>query len=74
MCSLKCEWHTFFHTIHTFLGEIHRDVTHVNFLLKECFLGKKGGRERIKLKSLTDWHVDSEENNKSAMAEHCALR
>jgi len=31
------------------------------------------GERRVE-KSLTDWHVDSEENDKSAMAEHCALR
>jgi len=43
---------------------------------------KRNGEERegekeerkAKLKSLTDWHVDSEENDKGAMAEHCALR
>lgn len=32
----------------------------------------EGKRHRI-TRSLTDWHVDSKENDKGAMAEHCAL-
>lgn len=67
----------------TFLGEI-LDLTRViQFSRKfhRTVSRERGGgkrevllREKEKLKSLTDWHVDSEENDKGAMAEHCALR
>lgn len=54
------------------------NITHVNFF-KNFFKSfrKNWGRERsevTELKSLTDWHVDSDENDKSTVAEHCALR
>lgn len=75
--NLQSKWHVN-GTSRTFLGEIldwllifsklHRITS------KKCFLG--GGAEggECCVKSLTDWHVDSEENDKSAVAEHCALR